>query len=439
MDDEIDLRQYFAVLWRWRYTIAAVAIASAIAAGVFSSLVPPVYEARAMVLVTKPSIQVGSVPSDVNPGLKIGAVLVSDLPTETLVAFAKSPSVLQSVEKRMIGDSRSSAAPGMTFSAQSIRNTNLVEFRVRGRDPGLAAKAANEWAGVVASQSEALFSTEARQSFAFFSSRMREANQQLGTAESSLRDFNASSQIALLQARVSAVTQQISSYQSRLVDLSVAFERSEAELFQTEAQLRNQPKSLTLSKSITTDPFLHRAASDATQRDFVELSKLQLRSEELNPVFINLTQTRANLVVQVAALRAERDRIVKALAQLTGDLERLRREFATQQLLQSQSTRAVENAKQVYEVLLQRREEARVASVSQIGSARLASPAIVPEIPIGPRKAVNIVLGTLLGLMAGVIVSFVLEYLNTQGRTAVSAQPVSASSEVPISVAGSNK
>ncbi len=78
--------------------------------------------------------------------------------------------------------------------------------------------------------------------------------------------------------------------------------------------------------------------------------------------------------------------------------------------MQTQLARSVENAKQVYDLLLQRREEARVASASQTGSVRLVAEAVVPDMPVGPRKVLNMTLAAILGLMAGTMLAFGVEY-----------------------------
>lgn len=423
MDDEIDLRQYLAVLWRKRYTIGAVSLAAIVAAGLFSFLSPPVYEAKAMVLVTKSSFQVGTPP---DPGSRaIGAVLASELRTETLVAFAQSATIMQRVGEKVSGGAARDRRLAGRLTALVIRNTNLVELRARGSDPDRVAKIANQWAAVVTAESEAVFSTEAQQSYAFFDGRLNEAKGRLETEEEVLQKFSASSKLGVLQARLNAVTGQIAAYQSRLTDLSVALQKSETELAQVETQIRRQPRTLTLSKSITTDPFLHQAASEAANRDFVELSKLKLKTEELNPVYINLDQARANLSIQAAGLRAERAKVTEAIGQLNDELNQLRGQLAVQQLLQTRLVRSVDNARSVYEVLLTRREEARVASASQTGSAKLVAEAVVPDAPVAPRKMFNLTLGAVLGLMIGTILAFAMGHFSSPAPAPVS-RPVAA-------------
>lgn len=148
-----------------------------------------------------------------------------------------------------------------------------------------------------------------------------------------------------------------------------------------------------------------------TKRDFVELSKLKLSTEELNPVYINLDQAKASLSVQAPALRAEQAKVAQAIAGMNDELDQLRKRLVAQPLMQTRLARSVENAKQVYDVLLQRREEAKVASASQTGSVRLVAAAVVTDVPVGPRKVLNMTLAAILGLMTStMMLAFVIEY-----------------------------
>ncbi len=422
MDDEIDLRQYLKILWRRRHTVVAVTVASVLAAGLFSFLSPPIFEAKAMVLVAKPSFQAGAPPDPINPGLKIGAVLVPEFPTETLVAFAKSSVIIHKVTEQAFKGTVQGSNLAKNLTVTAVRNTNLIEFKVQGSDPAGAARVANQWATVVTAESELLFSTGAKQSYSFFDTRLGETKLRLEAAEETVRNFNASSKIGVLQARLNAVTGQIAAYQSRLTDVSVALQRLETELVRTEAQIQHQPRILTLSKSITTDPFLHQAASEAAKQGFVELSRLQLKNEELNPVYLNLDQARANLDIQAAGLRTESAKITQAIVRLNGELNDLRSQLAGQQSLQTQLARSVDSAKQVYDVLQQRREEAQIASASQAGSVKVVAQAIVPDLPVAPRKMLNVTLAGVLGLIAGTMLAFMMEFFNIPAPVPVSLQ-----------------
>ncbi len=158
-DIDIDLRKYLSVLRRRWPAIAAVAAVAVLTAAILSFLLPPVYEAKAVLLVARAPLQAGAAPDPMTPGVKIAAVLASDLPTGTLAAFATLPAVEQRVA-RLAGEPTRRLA--RTLSVRPVPNTNLLELRVREHTPQRAAQIANLWASVVAAGSHALFSTEAR-------------------------------------------------------------------------------------------------------------------------------------------------------------------------------------------------------------------------------------------------------------------------------------
>lgn len=399
-EDEIDLRELVRTLWRHRWVIGGVTVVAAlIAAAVSVFVLPPVYEARALLLVTRPQVQT------VDPNnstffrteeLNIAATLNLDLPAESVVALARSPLVRDEVAQRTgLPKERLRKA----LYAQSVRNTNLVELRVRFGDPLEAQRIAAAWTEVVVARSSMLFSTRATASYTLFAQQLNTALDRLRAAEQALRHFNATSRISELQARLGKLVDQLASYESRHNDLTVSLARAEQELESIEAQIQREPKTLTLSKSIATDPFLHEAMATASGRSFLELSRLKLRTEEQNPVYNALNQARANAAVAVQALRAEKLGVERAMQEIRQEIAQIRADLANQVLTQTRLVREAENARKVYGVLFQRREEARITATTQSGTVQVALPASLPDEPVSPRPALNTVLAVVLGFL----------------------------------------
>lgn len=412
--DDVDVLAYADVLWRWRAAVAAVTVATIAVALITTSLAPPVYEATSVLMLTQSPYQVGTAPNPADPGPKIGSVLPQGVPAETLVVFAKFPSTLRAVAERAgrSGEGR----PSVQMRAVPVRGTSLVELRVRGPNPREVATIANAWAAVLLSESQASFMTTARQSFTFFDRRLREAERSLRDAEEARRNFAASSPGGLLQTRVSALTNQISGYQSRLTDLTIASERASAELGQTEAQVAAQPKTLVLTKSLDSDPLLLQATRDAARRDVAQLTSLSLRTEELNPIYFSLVQARADLKIKIQGLETERAQVLAALGRLSGELDEARRQAASEHLTEARLAGTVASAKQVYDVLLQRRAESRVAAAVDTSPVRTVAEAVVPDAPVGPRWLLNLVLAGMLGFLVGSTSAFIAEALRAAKR-----------------------
>jgi len=408
--DEIDLRAYAIVLWRRRWLILAVTAVAVLLTAIATQLTPPTYEAASVLMVARTPYQVGAPPDPRNPGLKIGASLPQDIPAETLVAFARHPSTIDDLARAL---HRSSRAFRGNLKAVVIRNTPLIELRVRGRDPADAARIANAWAGVVLADSQALFASTARRSLAFFEGRTKGADKALRQAEQAQRNFAATSRLALLQTQVSALTSQISSYRARLVDLVISIERTKTELAQTDTELAHQPRTLALTKSIDSDPVMLQAARERGQQELRQWSAVSLRTEELNPVYLSLAGAQTTLVVRLRALETERAQVVAALTSLNQELDQARRELATEQLTASRLAEAVATARQTYDVLLQRSEESRVASASDSAPVRVAAQAVVPEAPVGSRRLLLLALAGMLGAVVGTLSALLAEAITT--------------------------
>lgn len=70
----------------------------------------------------------------------------------------------------------------------------------------------------------------------------------------------------------------------------------------------------------------------------------------------------------------------------------------------------------LYSLLLQKREEASIAKASTISNIDIVDPAILPEIPIKPKKLQYLLLGLLAGIVAGVGAAFFHDYMDDTVR-----------------------
>jgi polysaccharide biosynthesis transport protein len=74
--------------------------------------------------------------------------------------------------------------------------------------------------------------------------------------------------------------------------------------------------------------------------------------------------------------------------------------------------RAVRVSENMYLLLLEKYQEARINEVMELGDIRVIDQALIPEAPIKPNKKLNLVIGGILGLMLGVTMVFFLEYMD---------------------------
>lgn len=167
----------------------------------------------------------------------------------------------------------------------------------------------------------------------------------------------------------------------------------------------------TALKAIVQERVKQSAVGDlAIPTKLVQVKTLGLQ-QHLIEDYAKAEADRASLQQQVAALAKveaaykERVNILPSLEQKQRQLER--------QLIAAQST---------YKILLEKFQEIRVVENQNVGNARIIAQAVVPERPIAPRKAQNLITGALAGLLLAVAVALALEAMDKSIKTTKEAQ-----------------
>lgn len=142
MEEEIDLRQYLFVLQRWWWLIAGCALLAAVVAFVVSSLMQPVYQATATLLVQQAPA----------PGVTdYTALLTSERLARTYTQMLKGQPVLEETIARLALQETPDDLAGRV-TVELVRDTQLIRVKVEDTDPSRAAQVANTLAEVFVGQ-----------------------------------------------------------------------------------------------------------------------------------------------------------------------------------------------------------------------------------------------------------------------------------------------
>ncbi|WP_162007905.1 GumC family protein [Heliorestis convoluta] len=146
-EDEIDLRQLFSVLFKWKWLIAFLTTLSFATAALISFFVlTPVYEARTTLLVTQAidTRQLSQRQSGNLEDVVAQAIRLPELTLQSYVNQIRNEAVAEKVidSLGLEGIYRPNQILGMV-SVSLIRDTNLVEIRVTNTNPTMARDIAN--------------------------------------------------------------------------------------------------------------------------------------------------------------------------------------------------------------------------------------------------------------------------------------------------------
>jgi len=111
------------------------------------------------------------------------------------------------------------------------------------------------------------------------------------------------------------------------------------------------------------------------------------------------------------------EQLLEKEKELTEEEEKLQyekglEELPDQELRLARLERAVRVSENIYLLLLEKHQEARINEVMELGNISIIDNALAPDEPVKPRKMLNLTIGGILGLMLGVMLVFFLEYMD---------------------------
>jgi uncharacterized protein involved in exopolysaccharide biosynthesis len=476
------LRDFLTIGFKRRHLILAFFLPTVVVTVLATFLSRPTYEATAAILIKKASAEVPLVPKE-SSQLIISQVTEEDLNSEMTILKSRQAieetlhglgvdeswrheEPLQRARRAVadvLGAPRLSYFDNMVLTLQRkievspIRKSNVLEIKYRHTDPDWAMR-------VVQGLTERYISRRAEvyqspQAVPFFEEEMQAADARLKKAEQALETYSKKAGVSVLgltgdsqslAAEKEATLRRLAEFESQFGEAGVQVQQQEERVAALEAQLAREPERIPSSMRLNQDPTteeLERALvalqlkRDALIQDFTpenrqvrdvedqiratqerlkeaEVRVANINRTELNTVYQNL---RAQLLVGRADLRGARarhDALQNQMASYRRQLEELSHKGLTADGLRRE-VRAAEEAFMLYQ---KKHEEARITAAmdqQKIVNVSIAQPAQRPLKPVAPRKALNLLLGLLLGGIGGLGLAFVTEHFDhsfTTGR-----------------------
>jgi polysaccharide biosynthesis transport protein len=314
------------------------------------------------------------------------------------------------------------------LSVEPVRNTRLVHVSFQSHYPDLATRVVNTLAeAFIAQQREQKLETT-RYATQFLAKQLEEARDKLDESENALNKFLKANQI-LFVTRENKGGQPQDLISQQLEMLSNALLNTRADRIAKESQFRQAlGQAVASTPAVLRSPLIAKLKEERVilEGEYQKLSltfkpdypKMQRLAENIAEVKRQL-QTEMNQAVDglkadyQAAVRTERD-LEKALVKKQALLQRLDAQMGQYNLLR----REVDANRDLYSSLLDRLRETQISAALVTSNISIVDLARVPTQPSRPNKLLNMLLATVVGLLGGVGLAFLLEYLNTNIKDA---------------------
>lgn len=416
MEEEISLRELIEIILRGKRIIIVITLIAMLVSGILSFFViSPTYEARSTLMVS-PLVEKNQPPGQDSAYDTLLSYLsrYPQMSLETYRVQVTNPHILNQVIKDLDLNKEEYNQNTLRdmINVEAIKDTNLIRIAVKDHDPEMAARVANTLAPKYVDFLSKTLQEQMGKSATFLQTQMEEEQKNLDAATEELKDFMAKPQsVNELQKDIDAKLELITGFKTKLIELDVEEKAVLASLDSAKSSLAKEPKFLDLQKSIIDDPAMAGLAAGKTG-NMSDVVGLTINSQETNSNYIMLNAKVADMEVELAGIVSQRTALASNIQKTQTELESLQAILAKKQTEYNRLQQKYHIAQDTYNTFLQKYQEARITTSSKIGDANImvVSPAIVPDRPVAPRKALNVAIAMVLGLMVGVFTVFFMDY-----------------------------
>jgi succinoglycan biosynthesis transport protein ExoP len=312
------------------------------------------------------------------------------------------------------------------LTVSPVRNSRIVDIKFESKSPDVASNVVNALAKGYIDQNLEFKFLSSKEASDWLGDRLGEQRKQVEAAESKLQQYREQNDAISMKDRENIVVQKLS-------DLNTAVTQAKTERFQKEA-LYNQLQSLR-GNSAALDTYPAIIGNTFIQNQKSELLQLQSQytqlAEKLGDKHPDIIKIKSAISLGQAKLDAEIGKVVQSVKNeyqaalfkensLNAALNQQKNEALTMNrkaIDYGVLDRDVQSTKQMYDSLMQRAKETGVSTELRTSNIRVVDAAERPRKPASPQKALNLLLGTLGGLMLGVGLGFFFEYLDSHLKT----------------------
>jgi succinoglycan biosynthesis transport protein ExoP len=463
-DETIDLREYWRVLVKRKWVLVSVLAIICVATLLSTTLMIPVYRSTATVQVTQPNnsilnfadfstqgqgylaqLQFYQTQYEILRSRSLAEAVVRaegveehpelsgeirqrsllgelrDLPGVIKNALVSQPTAeIDASNREQRYDRavrRAAGALRSRISIEPVEDSNLVEVRVESFDPRFAARMANAVVDEYVRSSMQRRMDAGSEAREFLQGELEDMRIELERADRSLLDFAQANQVADLEQRISMANGMLEDLNNRLSEV-------ETELVQLNSYRTMIERGQAADISQVSDSEEIRALRQQRSLLATEYASLSQRFKDDYPTLVELRNQMNTISEQIADERALAVRdILARYNSRTAEAESLRdaierREQAILALNQQGVQynilrREFETNRELYDGLLQRMKEVGVAAGVQENNIAVIDEARPAGGPFKPNLGRNMAMALVVGLMAGIGLALVLEFLDS--------------------------
>ena len=439
---EIGLREYLQIIQRRKWVIIEVFIVVVGIVAIGSFFQPPVYRAAAALLVETEGPSFGRYEElpIVAQGLDMSRSATIETHKRLMTTRPVIEAVIQDLDLHVsVADIR------QQISIETFRDTDVIEIHAEDRNPQLARDIANSVAENYILVSQEYNRASAESASVFLEKQLVTVKSELAQAEEETEHYKRSKGISDLGEEARQQIEVLGKLEGELASADAEAHAASARSQVIEERLSQQEQFRLRESTEKSNPIVEELQTElarleaqraglleeyATESHNVRAVDAQIDnlkqqlSQQLKTVLASTTTGTSSvhdeLLTDAARNRAAAVAARKRAAALRRILGRAEAQLNDMPVTEKELTRLVRAqnvADRVYTLLLEKYHEVQIAEAMRLSSARLVESAVLPEFPVKPRKKLNIALACIFGLIIGIMLASLVEYLDDTIKT----------------------
>lgn len=412
--EEISILDIIQIMIKGKKFISIVTAVSLVVSIVVAFFVlDPVYESQTMLMISPITIDSAKADNNDFSGLVSSLSQYPQMTIDTYREQVKAPVILQYLRKELNMENVPLSVISNKISVKAIDKTNLIVISVTDNNPDQAAKIANLVSHRFTEFVSETNKKQAESSAKFIKEQMEKEKENMETTSKKLEEFLAKprgpKELTLeLEGKLAKITE----FKTNAAQIRVDAESAQLSLNHAKNLLNSTSKTLVTSKTLENDALLAGLIKDKTGLSTADISKLTLRDEEINEIYVALAVSINELEIEVSSLTAQKESLEEGIAMLQKEIEMLQAELASKQQEYDLLQHEMDLNKQTYDAYQSKYKEAMIKESAEIGKSSIVvvSEAIAPKNPVAPNKKLIVVISVLLGFTISFAIVFVKEY-----------------------------
>ncbi len=444
MKEELGLRDYLMILSKRRVSATVIFAIFVLVVTAVTFTMTPVYKATAQVYVESPNMQFNIQQQQMENQSDTASYLQTQMNILKSEAIARKVIAKLHLDTVEFGKKNSSsplaflaskdAAAAPTSMDSSIRefekhlnvevvkNSNLVSVSYETENPELAAAVANETVQTFIDQNIDMRTAPAKSYMTWLDGELDKIKSKMNESSDSLENFKRSRSLIVGGERDSNVTL------AALNDLNARMLAAEAKRYQAEIKYQQVMKLSSVSGGVMSLPDVLnnkliqdlKAQEELINKEMAEKSK---KFGDKHPVIVGLNNEMAQIKRQINSevklivngIKNDYEASLHEERSLQGAFNRQKAEamsydqHAAEYELKKED---MEGAKAIYQQVLKKAQETTIMGTINVSNVQLFDKATPPRKPSKPKKALNVLLGIVLGLFTGVGFALVSERMD---------------------------